>query len=264
MRTGTLLQRYELYAAAAAIAAHASRPESGFRQRDVSFLIQLFSNWLEQTPGTSRLKLNNTQVFRYLDELAKEGFAKVSRRGKQPEYQLTRAGLLELVTRIVNRREENLPDQFFFVCYFIQSYKPKIVEIVERQGKLFPPALRLELETLLDVKALREHELKRVDLQIAKLEGRLADCKQSAQLARRLGAEGRSEREIVAKIQEKHPYELNSQKPLSELFAFIPPDYVRWELETGYLYRANVLWQPSLQLLKSYRDVIRRMGEPAA
>ena len=119
MRRGTILNRGEIFAAAATIAAHASVYQDGFRQRDVRFLLQLFLNWVERTLGNSPMPISNTQVYRYLEDLVKEGYAKANRRATQPVYRLTRVGLLELVNRIVNKREDNLPDQFFFLCYFL-------------------------------------------------------------------------------------------------------------------------------------------------
>ncbi|MFN8391902.1 MAG: hypothetical protein U0136_16555 [Bdellovibrionota bacterium] len=259
MRATTVLQRYDIYAAAATLAAHAGARDLGFRQRDVRFLIQLFSNWTECTLGNTAFVLNNTQVFRYLDDLVKQGFAKAKRKRAQPDYQLTRLGLIELVTRVVRAQDDTLPDQFFFRCYFLRAYRPKIFELIEAEGTLFPHSLKLELEALMDVKALIQNELKRVESELLKLEKRASDAQNAASLSRKLFGKGVPQDAVIRQVEKQFPYELNSQKPLSDLLSSIPADYIQWELEVGNSNRADQIWQPSLVLLRQYRDLLRGM-----
>ena len=46
-RTETVSTRLQLLLGAATIAAHSTSVQEGFRQRDVRFLFDLFSNWIE-------------------------------------------------------------------------------------------------------------------------------------------------------------------------------------------------------------------------
>ena len=58
--------------------------------------------------------------------------------------------------------------------------------------------------------------------------------------------------------EKKYPYELNSQRPLSELMANIPEMQGRWELTRGGKARAEILWQPVLELWRLYLKQIVR------
>jgi len=61
-RLGALFDENEPLVTAAVIAAEATGGHEVFRQRDVRFFIELFSNWLEPTTGEHALALHNTQV----------------------------------------------------------------------------------------------------------------------------------------------------------------------------------------------------------
>lgn len=259
VRSGTLFKRYEIFVAAAAIAAHANWGARGFRQRDLRFLIELFTNWVEGSLAGGEIALNNTQVLRYLESLAAEGYAKVLSRQKQPRYRLTRLGLLELLTRLSNRPRGGRPEHFFFLFYFLSCYAPRITELIKAEGKHFPSAMRIEIEALLDYGRLLEEEVRKTQLELRKLEERISDSTQSSRLATKLFAQGAAMEEVVAELEKKYPYELNSQKPLSELFADIPPDIGRWELELGNTRRVTHLWLPTKQLLRSYLDALRTL-----
>ena len=159
MRRGTVFRQYELFVAAATLAAHASAQELGYRQRDVRFLIELFTNWVESTLESDVLRVNNTQVSRYLDDLADEGYARRSLVNSRPRYRLTRTGLIELLGRIVEQPALMQPAHFCFLYYFIVNYRPKIEELIKQEGKKFPLALKLEVESLLEANTFVEQQL---------------------------------------------------------------------------------------------------------
>ena len=115
MKQDSLVERSEIFFATATVGAHANASKSGFRQRDVKFLIELFSNWVESSLGTFSIPVQNTQVSRYLSGLADEGYARrISRKGR-PTYRLTRIGLIELISRIVERNYISQKEEFFFL-----------------------------------------------------------------------------------------------------------------------------------------------------
>lgn len=252
MRDSSLLLRSQLFISTAAIAAHAgiaTSPNSGFRQRDVRFLFELFSNWAELT---STLVAKNTQIQRFLDSLHNEGFAKRFLRKSQPHYRLTRTGLIELISRIVNQTYCSKPEHFFFLNYFIKSYKPHIEEIVKSEGQQFPYSLKLELDNLLDAHALLEREIRAVQLNIDKLQARVDDAISTSELVRGNDKKGVEFEETVLEVQKLYPYELNSQKPLTELIASIPEKNRRWELESGSIFRTKLIWQSNEEILNAY------------
>lgn len=257
VRNETLLKRYELFVAAAAIAAHANWGAKGFRQRDVRFLIELFTNWVEGSLRGGGIPISNTQVQRYVEDLAQEGLAKAVSRQKQPSYRLTRLGLLELLTRISDRPPGGRAEHFYFLYYFLRNYGPRIVALIVAEGKQFPTAVRLEIEVLLDYRRLLQEEIQRVQRELRKIEERMSDSKNSSQLATKMFAQGADIPEVVTELERKYPYELNSQKPLRELFSDIPGDIAHWELVEGNVKRVVEIWEPARALLKAHLSGLR-------
>jgi DNA-binding PadR family transcriptional regulator len=262
MRTGTIFKRYELFVAAGVIAAHASSTAPGFRQRDVRFLIELFSNWVETSFEGQVLEVNNTQVLRYLETLVDEGFARQdSRRSRsRPRYRLTRSGLIELLGRLVPQALHIQPEHFFFLYYFLRNYRPLIERLIESEGKRYPLALRYEVQSLLDIDSLVEQQLRYAELELRRLDERIHDSVRGGKLAEKLFAENRSLAEVAEEIEARYPYELNSQQPLTELIAGVPEDLGAWELSTGALRRVEDLWNPSRAMLLTYLECLKKLA----
>lgn len=259
MRTDSLFQRYELFVTSGIIAAQANYPSEGFRQRDVRFIIELFSNWVEFSLSDATLALSNTQIARYLDTLVIEGSAKKTKRGKHPQYRLTRIGLIELLSRLAKSAKPLEPSQFLFVYYFIYNYKSRILEMIKTEGTLFPLGMRLEVESLLDTTTLLAEERKRVETKLKKLHARIADSNQSSRLARDLYRRGLTSQEVAKHLEQSYPYGMNSKKPLTELFNEIPTDIGKWELETGAIQRCSQLWTPARVLLNTYLQQLNKL-----
>jgi hypothetical protein len=252
MAQQSCLDRLELFAATASVAAHANAGDVGFRFRDVKFLIELFSNWVESSFAEGLLEVQNTQVARYINMLVREGFArKLSRKGA-PVFRLTRVGLIELLRRVVERRYIGSWDHVFFVFYFITNYRSDIEQLAKKEGREFPPSLKLELESLLDSSALLQRELRDAKRELQKLEERISAANSTSQLVTAETSKGTCFDEIVELCEFRHPYELNSLKPLSELISQLPEGLRRWELETGNLKRIEHIWLRSRALLCSY------------
>lgn len=257
-RKDALLDRYQQFVAGAVLAAHANqkKPEEGFRQRDVKFLIELFSNWVESSLNSNALEIQNTQVSRYLENLVTEGYARRISKKVHPRYQLTRTGVIELTARIAHQGSLITPEHFFFLNYFIHNYQPKIISLVQEQGKQFPLALKLELEELLDWKAIIKSQLTLAKRELQKLEARIADGLSTSKLAISLFRQGRDAVEVAMQVEKAYPYGLNSRKTLSELFSELPADTAQWELEVGCLRRVKQIWEPSVVMLKHYIDIL--------
>jgi hypothetical protein len=255
-----LLERYEIFAGAAVIAAHANNIAAGFRLRDVRFLIELFSNWLEASQGEAVLPLQNTQVSRYVTSLVDEGLARRINRKGRPIYRLTRVGLIELIDRITTAPYIGRKELFFFLYYFIENYRPKLTELVAREGRQFPVALKLELEALLNTDAVLNRELADAERELQKLDDGIYAARQSSAIAIRMNRAGRPIEDIAAELEHSHPYELNSQKPLSQLLGEIPPEIRLWELETGNLRRVEQIFRPSRAMLCCYINELKALG----
>ena len=264
MRNDALFNRYELFAATGVVAAHASSSGGGFRQRDVRFLIELFSNWIEASLDGEVLNLSNTQVLRYLDALVEEGFARKSTKDKKPSYKLSRVGLIELLNRMHPGKELIRVEQFCFLFYFVESYRELIIKLIEDEGKQFPLALKMEVENLLDSKALIDRQIENLKREITKLEERISDSIEGSKLSTELFKDKLPLIDVAKQVENRYPYQLNSQKPLSELLKSIPENLAKWELQVGGIKRAEHLFEPNLKLLKAYLDVVESLGKKSS
>ena len=247
----SLEQRETLLFSAATIAAHSQSDNKGFRQRDVRFLLELFSNWLHSSLHGGVIPVKNTQISRYLTALVKEGYVRQFKRAI-PHYRVTRIGLVELISRLVQAEYVTKKEYFFFVFYFIKNYKPILYEMIAKEGKQFPTALKIELDSLFDLEKLIDRETSAATRELRRIEVRIRDSLHTSECVTKGLKQGKDFERIVQEVEERFPYELNSTKPLSELISQIPPQVRQWELKDGTLYRSNEIWNPMKRLLKSY------------
>ena len=254
----SLFGRQELFVAAACVGAHAQGTD-GFRQRDVKFLADLFINWTESTLHRGEVVLRNTQIQRYLISLASEGYARQITKKNHPLYRLTRTGLLELLSRVALQPQLGRGARFFFVYYFLKNYRERLVALIAEEGKQFPPALRLEVEATLDIGELLSREVLHTEKELQKLRNRIADAAAASSLTTDLRKKKVEFSEIVRTVQREYPYELNSQKPLSELIGSIPEEARGWELEIGNRKRIEDMWEPEQKLLECYKAEIEAL-----
>jgi len=256
MRTETVAARHELFVATATVAAHASAQGGGFRQRDIRFFVELFSNWAYPNQK-AELSIQNVQIQRYLSYLGKDGFVRKIGKGSRPSFKLTRAGLLELLSRLVESKRERIPEEFLFLVTFLKGYREWLQRLARQEGEQFPPSLRIELDALLDTETLIQRELKDVEQRLTKLNARIEDAVKTSTLVSERLRQGIDFSSIVEEVERKMPYELNSRRPLSELISSIQPDQRRWELESGNRLRATTIWQPMKAMLEEYRKQLR-------
>jgi hypothetical protein len=254
-RTGDLFSENEALVAAAVVAAQATLGNDGFRQRDVRFYISVFSNWLEATTGAWTLDLHNAQVQRYLDLLVKSGWAKRPGR-KPPRYCLTPEGLIRLLERIGQRKSLKRMDEFFFVLHIFHAYGDRLRGLVRQSGPFNSKSLSVDLDELLDFRRLIARERERVLRESLRLSVRIKESRATSELTRSMLNQGRSLDDVVREIERQFPYEMNSQKPLGELFEQLPAPFRRVELEHIAELRATTLWEPTLALLQSYLAVL--------
>jgi hypothetical protein len=241
---------------AAAIAAHARFGREGFRQKDLHFVLELFSNWLESSLEGPSLDVENTQIARFLDDLIEEGWAKQTA-GHRPRYQLTRDGLVEQLGRLVERSHWWPIEDFFFVYYFLDSYRGRIERLIDQAGPLYPGPMKLAIRQLLDARRLAEREEELLGMEVAKLDLRIRDCQKTSALVKEGKLTGKHADDILKEIQEKVPYRLNNQKPMKELFTETPNEDWLWEMEVGSQQREAKIWGPLKELLVHLQGQVR-------
>ena len=253
-RAGILLDDHGPLITAAVIAAQATAPD-GFRQRDVRFFLELFSNWLEPTTGEHTLLVHNTQVQRHLNALAKARIA--GRIGRTPpRFRLTPDGLVQLVRRLAARSDLMRLDEFLLVFHFLEAYGPLLRAMALRGGSHASRSLALDLDQLVDPVRLVKAERERVARELARLAVRCDESRKTSALARAALARGKPIEAVIREVEERHPYELNSQKPLTELLRALPEAWRRDELAEHAQRRADRFWEPLRALLSHYDSVL--------
>lgn len=261
MARDNLSSRHELFFVTALLATHASYSANGFRIRDVQFFIGLFSNWIECSIESDVLAPQAVQVNRYLDGLIRDSLAKRGVRQGVPHYRLTRTGVIELLNRAVRRRFLHQREGFFFIVSYLASYGERIMALAQQETRPFPPALKMELEFLLDPVPLIDREIELVDGEIRKLSKRIEDALKGSAMVEKNLLRGVALEENIKEVQRLYPYELNSLKPLSELMKNIQPDQRAWELTAGAKIRVDMTWKPALSNLVNHRKELVRLKE---
>lgn len=257
--TDSLLSRKAYLIAAACLASHATANLNGFRQRDVKFLLELFINWT--LVHEYSIKLNNNQIARFLSSLVNDGMARNINRNNLKLYRLTRIGIINLLEKISVIDSYIDPEQFFFSHYFIKNYKSRILEIIEKEGKQFPIALKIEVENLLDINAYKNKNINLLKKELIKLKAREEDSINTAILFEKMSNSGKNIEEIYKTIEERFPYELNSLKPLSELLSNLPQELSIWEMQFGSNLRANEIFKQKRELLTKYLECTYKLQD---
>jgi hypothetical protein len=259
MRKDSNLEHNNLFVIAACLGAQTIFSAEGFRQKDLKFLIEMFSNWVDITLKDRVLSVHNTQIMRYLQYLCAEGFAiKISRKG-QPRFRLTRVGLITLITKLVERPPQFPLEHFFFGFHMIDAYRNQIESLVKSEGQQFPKALKIELDALFNLQRILDEQLSYVRTELRKLKQRIADSEAVETLVKRMRRENRSVKEIANEIDKQYPHDLHSQKPLSQVYNDLPKPVADWILDVAIAKRREQIWLPISEVLQKHIDVLEKL-----
>ena len=257
---GKLVERQELFINTALLAAHSSASQ-GFRMRDVSFFIDLFQSWVETSIVPTAKRPQRVQIKRLFESLTEQGLLKLMPRKVRPEFRLTRPGLLQVLSELVDKQDLPKGPYFFFLYNFIKAYGSRIMNLFGDSGEVIPYSYRLELERLTDASSLLKTEIARTEESLKRIDRRIEDARKSSHLmVKELKGSGSLEQAIL-KVQALYPYELNHQKPLSELISEIPLDQRKWEMTEGNVQRIKYIWEPERNLLLTYMRQLKSLLE---
>ncbi|HMJ10455.1 MAG TPA: hypothetical protein VK524_03560, partial [Polyangiaceae bacterium] len=199
--------------------------------------------------------LHNTQVQRHLDVLTRAKWAR--RVGRTPpRWQLTAEGLAELLRRLVYRKNLMRLDEFFLVFHFVDAYGARLRAMATQGGSLASRLLLVDLDELLDPVSLIARERAHVAREVKRLEVRSQESRATSALARERLSAGASLASVVREVEQRYPYELNSQKPLSELMNALPEPWQREELAEIAELRSSRFWGPLRALLLEYDAIL--------
>lgn len=206
---------------ASVLAAQLVQEQPHFRQRDVRFFHSLFSNWFGAAGNPeSEDRLHNTQIMRCLNELVQEQLAVASSPDGHPGYRLTKLGITKLIESL--RQQVTNHRHFLFVQYFFRCYG----------------SLRPDLSAQMDLAELRRDRLNAIERELEHWETRVTQVETIVQMAREMEGEGRPWKEILNRIESKHPDMTGHNQ---------------WEIITGNALRVQHLWLPHMQMLETER-----------
>jgi len=258
-RKHSSLDHNEVFFLAGTICAQATYYENGFRQRDLKFMIEMFSNWVDLILPDRSLFLHNVQIMRFLEDLVTDGLAKKNGKSKETRYRLTPAGLVEVTHRLVHRKPSFPLENFYFVLHAVDAYRPQIEALLKMEAKSFPAGLRMELESLLEIKKPIREYIDFLNFELKKLRARIEDSKQVLQLVKDSRQKKKSTVDIVSEIEKQFPYDLNSQKALTKFYAEMPTPVSDRILDVGLRKRTEQIWFPLEKVLDLHLQILKSL-----
>jgi hypothetical protein len=255
------MQHFLLYLPLGCLAAHTQAGSAGFRQREVKFFSELFSNWVNLGGVGAMHSLHNNQVARYLGALVSDAQAKPQGRTSPPRYRLTRLGMFALLSQVTQRSFLSEPKDCLLVWYFLRSYAPQLRRIIKGAGSEFSRGHALELEQLLDVTLFLSRQQQFVEHEQKRLEERIEATLAMRRDVERMKVAGRTNAECAAHVAKLYPYELNAERSFDELLLTIPPEVMEWELAEGSRIKAEMVFRPILEELRRFSEHLRVLSQ---
>jgi hypothetical protein len=234
-----------------------SQSFSGFRQKEIRFFGELFSNWIQVGGIGAVYNIHNTQILRFITSLLKNGYARAVHQKKPQHYLLTRIGLYEIVNNLVNRSYLSDRFQCILVWYILKSYTPHIQDVIRKAGSGFSKAHVIEMEQLLDRKVFLERQIRYASLEVARLEERIKSAKDIVKEVSNLQNTGNGLQKWIEVVAKNHPYELNPQKPFRTLLSTLPEEIITWELTSGSALRGEIIFPFLLGEIVRFRDCLK-------
>lgn len=240
-----------VYLSTAICACHLNLGREGFRQKDVHFYFDLFSNWMESSLG--KRNLQNIQIQRYLDQLVKK---QILKKNNKLIYTCQDVGLLPVLEEISIIKDDDPLELFFFQYHILQIYHEQLFSMVVDKKIHLPHGLKIELKYILDKKVLVQKQRERITKEIEKLQLRSEETLSMEKTALKLMKEGKGVSTVVGVVEKIYPYQLNNQKKMSELYSKLDPNLQKAELTQHARQRVEMLWNP---LVNYYQDYMKRL-----
>jgi hypothetical protein len=119
--------------------------------------------------------------------------------------------------------------------------------------------LRIEIESLLNTNRALDDHISFLELQLKKLKQRIEDSLAVMQLVQKMRKEGKISKDIARAIEEKYPYDLNSQKKLTEFYSEMPQALREWVLDVAIPKRTKQIWEPMAEGLERHLTSLKKM-----
>lgn len=255
MRTNSTGHQHLKLFYAAIIATWLNREEKGFRQKDVRFYIDLLLDWMENSPFSKGVVIQNTQMMRFLNHLVEKQWL-TKKQQSPPLYFFNNKFLMELLRETLSI-SENDPYEIFFLQFHLSSvYRESLSEMLFIRGVELTRGQKIDLEHLLDKKILLRNQKERIEMEIKKLSMRQKEISKMISFAKEELKLNPDPIAAVKKIETKYPYQLQYQKSMSKAFSEIHPKLRVLELTVHSEKRMDTLWAPMESYLRSYLKVL--------
>ncbi len=255
------MSQFPIFFGMGALAAHTAEGEKGFRQKEVRFFAELFSNWIQLGGSGAIYNMHNTQILRFMNYLVSDAQAKRLPKKSQQTYRLTRAGLFTIVNKITSPSYLSARSECLLVWYFLKSYAGQIRENIAAAAQEFSRAHKLEMDLILDSNAFLRRQITFLDYEIARLLERRDGAYEMSKTVADMHKRGATLEQCVEAISEKYPYELNSQRTFRELLLKLPAPVISWELDQGAYLKARAVFAPLHRELTSHRQHLMELLE---
>lgn len=246
---------------AAVIASYGVGRKGVFRQRDVRFFYDLFSNWIDPIPGSRRrVGVQNTQIARFVESLAKSGIAERETNASEgkKKYTLSFREMPKLLRQILERDYSDAPAVAFFVFLFCKFYFiPFIHERMRETHKRFHTALRRLLD-IANPGLFIEAQLFYVDERLRGFDRVFAIQEEADELIEEQGFEGAADH-WLDEVETEVSFFLHSEKPVKKLVRKGGTNRVEWEAKRGRHERLSLLWKSEVERLKIFREQLQQI-----
>jgi hypothetical protein len=259
MRKDSAQRNYNIYIQSALLACHANHGLDGFRPKQFKFYLEIITNWMEYFFDGPGLDLQNTQVIRILDSMVEKSSLKVNKEKSYSLYQFTPAGLLDSVNEIVKVSTMGNLEEFFFKHHFVSFYKDQIGRLIKEESAYLPKSYEIEIKHLLNPDNLLEAQIELVEIEIEKLTFRIEDGIKQTRFTDNLLSQKMSLNDILNAVEKHHPYQLNYQKNMKELFLEMNENMKKIELVQAPASRVETLWKPILSYLTGYLNNLKEL-----
>lgn len=241
------------------LAAYGVSRSGQFRQRDIRYFIDLFSNWIDPTGQNDLLvSIQNTQIARFVEALIADGKAQQVVSSKQKRYVLVIDGLPALVRQVQGRNYIYSPSVTFFLYLFFTDYFAPYVQGRLQSG---PKRYHTILKRLYDVASpglFIETQLFHIDARLREFERVfLIQRDTDALLAESEGTVPAGE--LLEDTESAGAFFLHSEKPLKKLLSRGGYDRIEWEATEGRHHRLQLLWQSELSRLQLFRKQLQEI-----
>lgn len=258
MRKGSTGNQHIKLFYSAITAAWLNREEKGFRQKDVHFYVDLLIDWMESSPFSKNLVIQNTQLMRFLEQLVEKQWL-IKKSHTYPVYFFNNKFFMDLIRETLSS-SDNDPYEIFFLQFHLASvYRESLSEMLFIRGVELTRGQKIDLDHLLDEKYLLRNQKERVELEIKKIALRQKEISRMINLATEELSKNPDAVEAAKKIETKYPYQLQYQKSMSKAINDIHPKLRALELTVHSEKRMNTLWTPMENYLRGYLDVLEKM-----